>query len=252
MTQSALEILDISHNFGGIRVLSSLNFKVTDGSIVGLLGPNGSGKSTLFNVLSGFIKPAKGDALLFGRPLNALSVEQRCAQGMLRTFQTPKLFENMTVLENLMAGAYSQSTGGLLAGMFAFPSARNEMIRMRNMAEGLASRFGLTAVLQEKAGKLTGGQRRLLEIVRVYATAPKVLMLDEPSTGLSAEEIVQLMDLLKLFNSEGMTIFLVSHDMHLMSIASEVHVLYFGELIASGSMEEVKSNALVREVYLGA
>ena len=107
MTQSAIEILDISHNFGGIQVLSALNFKVTDGAIVGLLGPNGSGKSTLFNVLSGFIKPAKGDALLFGRPLNALSVEQRCAHGMLRTFQTPKLFENMTVLENLMAGAYN-------------------------------------------------------------------------------------------------------------------------------------------------
>ena len=252
MTTAALELDRIGHRFGGLKVLSSVSFVVENGAIAGLIGPNGSGKSTLFNILSGFIAPFSGAARLYGQPLEPMSVEKRCRAGLMRTFQTPKVFERMTVLENLMTGVYSSTRSGLIANMLALPRARREVVLMRDKAGLLGRRFGFERFLDVPAGKLTGGQRRMLEIARCYAAKPRLLLLDEPSTGLSTEEIEQLGASLKEINREGITLLLVSHDMRLMNIAGLVQVLYFGEIIAVGTMAEIQNDPRVREAYLGA
>ena len=252
MSASALELKGIGHSFGGLAVLSSVSFTVPKGAIAGLIGPNGSGKSTLFNILSGFIAPRAGASTLFGEDLRGMSVEKRCRAGLVRTFQTPKVFEHLTVLENLMIGAYRLTRSGMLESMLALPRARREVARLREQAEALAYRFGLERLLGQSASKLSGGQRRMLELVRGYAARPRLLLLDEPSTGLNSEEIERLRAWLAELNLEGISVLLVSHDMQLMNIASVVHVLYFGEIIAAGTMAEMQQNARVREAYLGA
>jgi ABC-type branched-subunit amino acid transport system ATPase component len=252
MTPPALEVKALGHRFGGLTVLSSVSFTVPEGAIAGLIGPNGSGKSTLFNILSGFLSPLAGVVSLHGRDLKTMSVEQRCRAGLVRTFQTPQVFEHMTVLENLMAGAYQLTRSGLVENMLALPRARRDLTQMRSQAEALAQRFGLDRLLGLPAGKLSGGQRRLLELVRGYAAKPKLLLLDEPSTGLNRQEIVQLGAWLAELNREGIALLLVSHDMQLMNIANVVHVLYFGEIIAAGTMAQMQQDPRVREAYLGA
>jgi ABC-type branched-subunit amino acid transport system ATPase component len=247
-----LEVRAIGHSFGGLNVLTNVSFDVPAGKIVGLIGPNGSGKSTLFNIINGFLVPRAGEVLLGGRNLAGLDVEARSRAGLVRTFQTPKVFEHMSVIENLMAGAFKLTTSGVLADLLALPGARRDVAMMRDQAHALCERFGLTRLKDTQAGLLTSGQRRMLELARTYAGKPRLLLLDEPSSGLNTEEVTQLGHWLRILNDEGMTLLLVSHDMQLMNVASMVHVLYFGEIIATGSMDEIQRNPKVREVYLGA
>ena len=248
---TALEVSGIGHGFGGLTVLTNVSFEVPAGRIIGLIGPNGSGKSTLFNIINGFLDPRIGRVTLGGVDLAGKNVEARSTAGLVRTFQTPKVFEHMTVLENLMAGAYKLTGSGLLANLLRLPGARRDLEAMREQAIVLSRRFGLERMNNTAAGLLTSGQRRMLELARAYAGKPQLLLLDEPSSGLNTEEVTQLGRWLETLNREGITLLLVSHDMQLMSIASVVNVLYFGEIIATGSMEEIQRNPRVREVYLG-
>jgi ABC-type branched-subunit amino acid transport system ATPase component len=248
---AALDVQGIGHSFGGLNVLTNVSFGVAEGKIVGLIGPNGSGKSTLFNILNGFLRPRAGSVALFGADARAMSVEARSRAGLVRTFQTPKVFEHMTVLENLMVGAYKLTRAGVLATMFALPRSRRDVRAMEEGAAALGARFGLSGLLGSPAGKLTSGQRRMLELARAYASRPRLLLLDEPSSGLSSDEVEQLGEWLRALNREGLTLLLVSHDMGLMNVADVVNVLYFGEIIASGSMAEMQAHPRVREVYLG-
>lgn len=249
---TSLAVSGIGHSFGGLNVLTNVSFEVPDGKIVGLIGPNGSGKSTLFNIINGFLIPRAGTVTLGGTDLATMSVEARSRVGLVRTFQTPKVFEHMTVIENLMAGAHKHTSSGVIANMLALPSARRDLAMMRDQAHALCRRFGLERLQDTAAGLLTSGQRRMLELARTYAGKPKLLLLDEPSSGLNTEEVAQLGEWLRTLNGEGMTLLLVSHDMELMEVASIVHVLYFGEIIATGSMDDIQRNPKVREVYLGA
>jgi len=248
----ALEVRSIGHGFGGLTVLANVSFVVPEGRIIGLIGPNGSGKSTLFNIINGFLVPRSGNVLLDGADLGALGVDRRSRAGLVRTFQTPRVFEHMSVRENVMSGVLKHTSSGMLANLFALPSARRDLRRMGDEADALCERFGLARFRDTPAGKLTGGQRRMVELARAYASRPRLLMLDEPSSGLSSDEVAQLGAWLETLNREGMTLLLVSHDMELMNIASAVNVLYFGEIIASGSMTEMQRHPRVREVYLGA
>lgn len=241
----------IAHSFGGLQVLRNVEVEIPAGRIVGLIGPNGSGKTTCFNIASGFLRPRAGRVLLDGVDITAHSVQERSRAGLVRTFQTPKVFDHMTVRENLMVGEYKSTRAGVLRSMVGAPGARAEIVAMRARAEQCAERFGLSKLLSTEAGLLPAGQRRIVELARACIGGPRILLLDEPSSGLNSEEIETLRNWIVTLNREGLTVFLVSHDMGLMTVCDVTHVLYFGELIASGHLADVQANPRVREAYLG-
>jgi ABC-type branched-subunit amino acid transport system ATPase component len=246
-----LKVDGIGHNFGGLSVLRSVTFAVADRGIVGLIGPNGSGKTTLFNVISGFLTPQKGVVMYRGAALGSQSIQERSNRGMVRTFQTPKVFENLTVLENIMVGACKNTRTTILQDMGHTPRSNREMRTILHDAEATLEKFELGALRDTLASVLSAGQRRILEIARAVVGKPSLLLLDEPSSGLNDTEIGNLRRWIVQLREEGLSVLLVSHDMGLMTVSDRVHVLYFGEIITSGSMDEVKQNPRVREVYLG-
>jgi branched-chain amino acid transport system ATP-binding protein/nonpolar-amino-acid-transporting ATPase len=246
-----LRVESVAHNFGGLKVLRNVTLDIPEGELVGLIGPNGSGKTTLFNIISGFLKPYGGRVLFDGRDITADDVAVRGHQGIVRTFQTPKVFERMTVLENVMVGNHRHTGTGFLQNLLLAPAVRREIREATEQAEEACGKFGLKDVMQVIAASLPAGMRRNLELARAYMSRPRCLLLDEPSSGLNSREIDLLAEWLMLLNREGMTILLVSHDMNLMGISSCVNVLYFGEIIASGSMERIQQDQLVQQAYLG-
>lgn len=246
-----LELAGVAHAFGGLTVLRDVSFRVPCGGISGLIGPNGSGKTTLFNIASGFLHPKAGEIRLGGRPITRAPVQQRCRAGMVRTFQTPKVFGHMTVAENVAMGLYAATTSGLFSTILRTPAARREFRRMSDEADAMVERFGLARIRDVRAGELPAGQQRIVEIARARMASPRLLLLDEPSSGLSQEEVQRLREWIETLAAEGITILLVSHDMGLMEVCREVHALYFGKIIASGSMADIQANADVRNAYLG-
>lgn len=247
-----LRVSGVAHSFGGLKVLTDVSFDVGGGhGIVGLIGPNGSGKTTLFNIVTGFLRPKVGRILLDGVDITAKSVQERSRAGLLRTFQTPRVFDHMSVLENVMMGAYAQTTAGILATMFSLPSARAELKGVREFAFDICRKFEIDRLADEKAGSLPAGLRRVVELARAYHAKPRVLLLDEPSSGLSTPEIEVLKGWIGMLAAGGVTIVLVSHDMGLMKVCDLVHVLYFGKIIATGPMSVIQENQDVRDAYLG-
>ncbi len=246
-----LEISGISHKFGGLQVLDGVDFEVAKGSLTGLIGPNGAGKSTLFNILSGFLLPQHGQVLFDKRDITRDSVRARSHAGLVRTFQTPKVFAGLTVRENLMTGYYRHLRSGTAGNILRSSRSRQDMAAMHARAIEAGERFSLQSVMDRPAGLVPAGMQRLVELARAWVSEPRLLMLDEPSSGLNSAEIAQMREALKQLNSEGMTILLVSHDMDLVDIAAEVHVLCFGSIIASGSMAQIKLDHGVRQAYLG-
>jgi ABC-type branched-subunit amino acid transport system ATPase component len=246
-----LALEGIGHRFGGLTVLRSVTFDVPERRIVGLIGPNGSGKTTLFNIVSGYIRPMTGTIRFGGAPLVRDSIQRRSSAGLVRTFQTPQVFEKMTVLENVMVGCCKLTRTSMVQDLLRTPAARGQMKAIREQAEAACERFQLTALRHLPAASLSAGQRRILEIARAVVGRPRLLLLDEPSSGLNQSEIESLREWIVRLNQEGMTVLLVSHDMALMTVADTVHTLYFGEIIASGDMAAIQRDARVREVYLG-
>jgi len=246
-----LKISRISHRFGGLQVLDGVDFEVAAGSLTGLIGPNGAGKSTLFNIVSGFLVPQHGSVLFDGRDITRVAVRVRSEAGLVRTFQTPKVFAKLSVLENLMIGYYRHLHSGAAGNMLRTPRSRRELESMRAHAAEAGERFGLGEVMQRPAGQVPAGMQRLVELARAWVSRPRLLLLDEPSSGLNSAEIEQMRHALQRLNHEGMTILLVSHDMDLVDVASEVHVLCFGSIIASGTMAQIKKDTNVRQAYLG-
>jgi ABC-type branched-subunit amino acid transport system ATPase component len=246
-----LEIRNVSHSFRGLRVLRGVSFEVEEGQIAGLIGPNGAGKSTLFNIISGFLTPDEGEVRYASVEVNRQPVARRSYAGLVRTFQTPQVFAHLTVTENLIAGCYKHTASGVLANLFGTPASRRDLARARDAADAACETFGLAAVRDRLAGNLPGGQQRLVELARAAIGKPRLLCLDEPSSGLNTEEVGQLMQMLRHLNAQGMTILLVSHDMTLVDVAPVIHVLCFGEIIASGPLHHIQTDARVREAYLG-
>ena len=246
-----LQVDDIAHHFEGLHVLKGVSFSVAERSVTGLIGPNGAGKSTLFNIISGFLAPQHGSVQFDGRDITRDPVQTRAQAGLVRTFQTPKVFAKLSVRENLMLGCYRHLSSGVAGNLLRSRSSRLEIAQMQAQAAEAAERFGLSDVMERPAGQVPAGRQRIVELARGCVTAPRLLMLDEPSSGLNTTEIEQLRELLRQLNSEGITIVLVSHDMRLVDVASRVHVLCFGSIIASGAMEQIKRDERVREAYLG-
>lgn len=253
MAEAALlDVTGLGHRFGAVDVLSDVNLKVPHGGLVGLIGPNGSGKTTLFNLISGYIEPRAGKVAFGGRCMAGVPVEGRSRFGLVRTFQTPRVFESMTVLENILAGcAKADTTAALFAELLALPAARRVQQEALALAQEVCARFRLWDLRDAPTRTLPAGQRRVLEIARAVVGKPRLLMLDEPSSGLNDAEVKTLQHWIGRLRDDGIAVLLVSHDMELMGAVDTVHLLCNGELLVSGDMATLQNDPRVRDVYLG-
>ena len=251
-----LEVQQIYLNFGGLQVLSNLSFTVQEQEVVAIIGPNGAGKSTTLNVLTGVNRPVQGDVRLGARSLVGLSPHTITALGIARTFQSLRVFLNMSVIENVMAAAYCHTGVGLLPTILRTKAWRQEEARIRALAEEKLAFFGNRLQgyrYDQPAYSLSYANRRRLEIARAMATGAQLLLLDEPAAGMNPNESAEITELIGQLRSEaGYTIVLIEHDMNVVGgIADRVIVLDYGQKIAEGSFDEVTNNERVIDAYLG-
>jgi ABC-type branched-subunit amino acid transport system ATPase component len=251
-----LELRGVNKAFGGLACISDLELHVDEGEIVSVIGPNGAGKTTLFNVITGLYRPDSGEILLDGESIVGLEPHQVTNRGIARTFQTLRLFLNMTVRENVMAVQYGRTKTTVLEAMLRLPRARREEREIRARAEEKLSFFGQRLVgyrWDQPAYSLSYANRRRLEIARAMATEPRILLLDEPAAGMNPSETHEITELIgKLRTEGGYTILVIEHDMHVVEgISDRVIALDHGVKIAEGSFDAVATDPRVVEAYLG-
>ncbi|GAA5071349.1 ABC transporter ATP-binding protein [Roseibacterium beibuensis] len=249
---SLLSVEGLGIEFGGLRAVHDVSFNVKPGEIVSVIGPNGAGKTTLFNMISGVYLPGGGKVVLDGEDVTGMAPHLLARRGLSRTFQNLQIFQQMTVLENAIAGYHLQESGHVLSDMFNLPSSRK---RARAAAEGayaLLERVRLSRAAEQEAGNLSYGALKRLEIARALALNPRVLLLDEPAAGCNAVETEEIDTLIAEVAKEGVAILLVEHDMKLvMRISNHIVVLDHGEKIAEGDPATVSRNPDVIAAYLG-
>jgi branched-chain amino acid transport system ATP-binding protein len=234
---SLLEVSHLTRHFGGLTAVQDLSFSIAPGEIVGLIGPNGAGKTTTFDLLSGFISPSSGEIVFSGRRINGLKPHQVCQLGLTRTFQIVQPFPDMTVLENVMVGAYARNAHSGQA---------------RRKAEQMLERVGLSHKADTLGRELTLFELKQLEIGKALASEPRLLLLDEAAAGLNTVEVEDVLSLVRHLNQEGVTLLIVEHLMKvIMSLSHRIVVLDFGQKIAEGAPEEISRNPAVLEAYLG-
>lgn len=247
-----LHLRKVSKRFGGLRAVDAFDLNVREGTITSLIGPNGAGKTTVFNLITGIYRPDEGTISFAGRELVGRLPHQVAEAGIARTFQTLRLFENLTCFENVLAGQHCRGRAGVVASIFWTAAQRREEERMRSEAERCLRQMGLWGWRDELARNLPYGNRRRLEIARALATTPRLLILDEPAGGLNEEETAGLMDLIEEIRDSGITVFLIEHDMQVvMGVSDVVAVMDNGQKISEGTPEEVQRDARVVEAYLG-
>ncbi|HSI97795.1 MAG TPA: ABC transporter ATP-binding protein [Gaiellaceae bacterium] len=251
-----LEIQGISLAFGGLRVLDNLDLVVGEGEVVSVIGPNGAGKTTLFNVITGVYPPDKGDVVFESRSIVGLDPHQIGRRGVARTFQTLRLFLNMTVKENVMAAAYGHTKAGVLRSVLRTPGMRREEREIERLAEERLAFFGDRLVgyrWRQPAYSLSYANRRRLEIARATAARPRLLLLDEPAAGMNPVETHEMTELIGRLREEGgYTVLVIEHDMHVVEgISDRVVALDHGVKIAEGTFEQVATDPRVVEAYLG-
>ena len=251
-----LELKGVSKAFGGLQVISHLDFFVGENEIVSVIGPNGAGKTTLFNLVTGVYQPDQGEILFEGESIVGLPPNKITRKGLARTFQTLRLFLNMTVKENVMAAAYGHTQAGVLRSVLRTPGMRREEREINRLAEEKLSFFGQRLMgyrWNQPAYSLSYANRRRLEIARAMATNARLLLLDEPAAGMNPVETHELTELIgKLRDEGGYTILVIEHDMHVVEgISDRVVALDHGIKIAEGTFDQVATDPLVVEAYLG-
>ncbi len=252
MSQVLLEADQIKMYFGGIKALDGVSLSVGSQTIHTVIGPNGSGKSTMFNVLTGFYRATGGHIAFCGKEITGSAPHRISEMGMARTFQTLRLFPEMTVLENVIVGMHSRIRETFWSAALHLPSAANEERVAYEKAEQILEMVGLSAKNRQPAKSLAYGEGRLLEIARAMASEPKVLLLDEPAAGMNPSETKQVMELIRKLCQRGLTIVLVEHDMKVViSYSDMVTVLDHGKKIAEGAPKEILQNEAVITAYLG-
>ncbi len=255
MAEPVLKTVDLSIQFGGLKAVQNFNIEVKKNEIYGLIGPNGAGKTTVFNIITGVYKPTSGKVYLCGQDVTGLKQKDVARAGISRTFQNIRLFNNMSVIHNVMVSMSSRPEYkvNLFQSFFHTKHYFDNEKKMRDEAKELLKVFGLYELRKELASSLPYGKQRKLEIARALATKPKLLFLDEPAAGMNPEETQELMDTIKLVRDKfDMTILLIEHDMKLVSgICEEVTVLSFGQTLTSGNTMEALSNPEVIKAYLG-
>jgi ABC-type branched-subunit amino acid transport system ATPase component len=251
-----LELEDVSKSFGGLRVVDGLDLVVNEGEIVSVIGPNGAGKTTLFNLITGIYRPDEGEIRLDGQNLVGLAPHKITKLGVARTFQTLRLFLNMSVKENVMAAQYGRTKAGPLRAILRTPGMRREEKEISARAEEKLGFFGQRLMgyrWNQPAYSLSYANRRRLEIARAMAAEPRILLLDEPAAGMNPVETHEITELIgKLRADGGYTILVIEHDMHVVEgISDRVAALDHGVKIAEGSFEQVATAPRVVEAYLG-
>lgn len=245
-----LEVQGLTKQFGGLTAVNDVSFKVDEGEIHGLIGPNGAGKSTTFRILAGFYKPTSGQILYEGRDIAGRKPSAIASLGIVRTFQETTLFRQFSVLENVLTGCHLQARVNPFSALFNIDRKRQQKARERALE--IIDFMGLTERKDQLAGSLPHGMQRSLTIAIGLAANPKLLLLDEPFTGMNGEETQHMMDLTRRLQKSGITIVLVEHDMQaVMGLCGVVTVLNFGSLLAEGTPAEIRANAKVVEAYLG-
>lgn len=249
---ASLAVEGLSRYFGGVRALSKVSFQVPAGSVVGMIGPNGSGKTTLLNMISGLYQPTGGQVVFDGEVVNGERASVRARRGIGRTFQIPRLLDREDVLSNVVVGASRLRHRSILLWLVRAPVVRREEAFYRQEALAWLGRFGIVDLWHRPAGDLSHGDKRTVEIVRAMMSKPRLLLLDEPSSGLGTEEVNRLQQAIAAIARAGVTVVLVEHHIALVRrVADEIVVLDQGGLIANGSVQDVLTNQTVVDAYLG-
>ncbi len=253
MTRDLLVVDRVIKRFGGLKAVGGddgLSFAVPEGTFLGLIGPNGAGKSTTFNLISGVLKPDAGAVLLDGVDLARARASEIAALGLGRTFQTPRAFPSLTVLDNVIVGA---DNSGERVGMAFSGRWRASERALRDKAAAVLARVGLSERIGDHVGNLSGGELRMLEVARQLVRDPKILLLDEPTAGVDPSLQSKLSNILVDLHAEGRTLIVVEHNLHfLLRIADRVVVLQNGQLLSQGTPAEIKADEKVITAYLGA
>jgi branched-chain amino acid transport system ATP-binding protein len=251
--KSALSIEHITVHFGGLVAVSDMTFTVNEGEVVGLIGPNGAGKTTAFNVITGFLRPTRGEIRYRGRRLNGLRPNEVAEAGLVRTFQKTSVFAANTVFDNILIGLHRRGRVTAWQTLLGLPGVRAEEQRLRDEARAILDFVGIAQRAGELGGALPYGEQRLLEVAVALAARPSLLLLDEPVSGMNPSETSSFMRLLDRIRARDVTVLLVEHDMRMvMGVSDRVVVLNHGKIIAEGPPGEIQRNPEVIRAYLGA
>ena len=247
-----LEVAGLTKRFGGLVAVAGLDIAVPPATINALIGPNGAGKSTVINLLCGFTRPSEGRVRFDGKDITGRAPHRIAAAGMVRTFQSGRLFRRLTVLENVLVGGNTALRAGMVETVLRLPSFRREEAALEERARHFLAQSGLTGDADRLVGELPYGKQRKVEIARALVGGPRMLLLDEPAAGLNSAEVEALGAFLKLLRDDGLAMLLVEHHMGMvMKLADRVTVLNFGERIFEGVPAEVAASETVIEAYLG-
>ena len=247
-----LKVSNITKQFGGLKAVNDVSFTMYEGEILGIIGPNGAGKTTFFNVISGFDSPTQGKVIFCGTDMTGKNITQYCLKGIARTFQNIRVFNEMSVLDNIMVGMHNVIKTNIWNISMNTKKEKQEEAQAVKNAHEILQYLGIDEFAQESAGNLSYGYQRKVEIGRALASNPKLILLDEPSAGMNDSETIELMELIRGIMKRGVNIIVIEHNMQfMMNLCDRIAVLNFGTLLTVDTPEKVKNNEEVIQAYLG-